>query len=93
VFHLFRLPEEIELDLQTLVIQAAEDWFRSVENRDSALNALRSLVAEEEISITEGPCCLGSIKQFYDPSGAKVLAHHYLAAFKGGFHSFPYFTY
>ncbi len=43
VFHLFRLPEEVEQDLQQLIFEAPNEWFTEVSSRDNALNTLRPL--------------------------------------------------
>lgn len=92
VFHLFRLPEEVEQDLQQLILEAPDEWFTEASSRNNALNTLRSLAGEGN-SVAEGPQFVGSIEQFYRASGGKVLAHHYLTAFEQGIRSFPYFTY
>lgn len=93
VFHLFRLPEEVEQDLQQLIFEAPNEWFTEVSSRDNALKTLRSLAGVVGIPLTEGPQSVGFIEQFYRPLGAKGLAQHYLAAFEQGIRSFPYFTY
>ena len=91
VFHLFRLPEEIEQDMQHLMIGAPEEWFAEIESREGALTALRDL-AKGAISVTAGPRSIGSVEEFYRSSGSKALAQHYLAAFEQGICTFPYFV-
>ena len=97
VFHLFRLPEEMEQDLQQLMINAPDKWFAEIENQD-ALAALRHL-SGESISVLEGPQSIGSLQLFYPSTGLRghrssgsKVAQHYLAAFEQGICSFPYFT-
>lgn len=90
VFHLFRLPEEIEQDLQQLVINAPDEWFAEISDRDKALVTLRDL-SGESISVLEGPQSIGSLEVFYSSFGSKILSQHYLAAFDKGTRSFPYF--
>lgn len=91
VFHLFRLPEEMEQDLQQLMIDAPDEWFAEVSSQEGALLVLRAL-AGEPISILEGPQLIGSLDLVYGSPGSKALAQHYLAAFEQGIRSFPYFT-
>jgi hypothetical protein len=91
VFHLFRLPEEVEQDLQHLMNGAPDEWFAEVNSQESALTALRNL-AGETISVTPGPRSIGSVEEFYRSLGSKTLAQHYLAAFEQGVRTFPYFV-
>lgn len=91
VFHLFRLPEEVEQDLQHLIVGAPEEWFAEIGSRESALTALRYL-SGENISAAAGPQSIGDVDEFYRFSGSKVLAQHYLAAFEQGIRTFPYFV-
>ena len=91
VFHLFRLPEEMEQDLQQLMMNAQDEWFVEVGSQESALAALSNL-SGESVSVSEGPQSIGSLDMFYGPSGSKTLAQYYLAAFKQSIRSFPYFT-
>lgn len=91
VFHLFRLPEEIEQDLQQLIINMPDDWFAAIMSKESALAVLRSF-SEETISISEGPQLIGAFDIFYRSCSSKILAEHYLAAFEQGIQNFPYFA-
>ena len=100
VFHLFRLPEEMEQDLQQLMTDAPDKWFAEI-GRQNALAALRDL-SGESVSVVEGPQSIGSVELFYPTTGLRNLrghhssgskvAQHYLAAFEQGIRSFPYFT-
>jgi hypothetical protein len=89
VFHLFRLPEEMEQDLHELMIDAPDQWFAELENQSAALNALRSL-SSQTITISEGPQLMGSLDLFYDSRGSTTFAQSYFAAFEQGICSFPY---
>lgn len=91
VFHLFRLPEEMEQDLQQLVVNAPDEWFAEIASRETALTVLRTL-SGEAISISEGPQSIGSLKELDRPSGSQALAQCYLAAFEQGIRTFPYFV-
>ena len=91
VFHLFRLPEEMEQDLQHLMTGAPDEWFAGIGSQESALAALRNL-SGETIPVAAGPRSIGSVDEFYRSPGLKALAQHYLAAFEQGIRTFPYFV-
>ena len=91
VVHLFRLPEETEQDLQKLILEAPSAWFVEISNWDMAFKGLNS-IAEESVTVTEGPQSVGSSETFYQISGPRLLAQYYLGAFKQGIHTFPYFV-
>lgn len=91
VFHLFRLPEEVEQDLQQRVINAPDEWFGEIESQETALTALRNL-SGEAIPVSEGPQSIGSFKELGYSSDSKALAQCYLAAFEQGVRTFPYFV-
>lgn len=91
VFHLFRLPEEMEQDLHQLMINAPDEWFAEIASQETALTVLRTL-SGEVISVSEGPQSIGLLKALDRSSGSKVLAQCYLAAFEQGIRTFPYFV-
>jgi len=91
VFHLFRLPEEMEQDLQQLMMNAPDEWFAETGSQERAMAVLRSL-SGEAVSVSEGPQSIGSLELFYRSAGSKTLAQHYLVAFEQGIRSFPYFV-
>lgn len=91
VFHLFRLPEEMEQDLQHLMSSASDEWFAEIGSQESALVALRDL-SGGTVPVAAGPRSIGSVDEFYCSSGSKALARHYLAAFEQGIRTFPYFV-
>lgn len=91
VYHLFRLPEEVEQDLQQRVVVAPEEWFAPLANQEQAMATLGTL-AEASTPIESGPQSLGQYSELYCCAGAKVLARHYLSAFQQGIRSYPYFT-
>lgn len=95
VFHLFRLPEETEQDLQALFAKTSEApseiWFSELSSQESALSALRA-IAQNPTSIAGGPQAIGSANQISASSGPKLLAQYYLAAFEDNDRSYPYFT-
>ena len=91
VFHLFRLPEEMEQELQQLMVNAPDEWFAETGSQERAMAVLRSL-SGEAVSVSEGPQSIGSLELFYRSAGSKTLAQHYLLAFEQGIRSFPYFV-
>lgn len=91
VYHLFRLPEEVEQDLQQRVLAAPEAWFAPLVSSGQAMATLETL-AEAPTPIESGPQSLGQYSELYCPAGAKVLARHYLSAFQQDIRSYPYFT-
>jgi hypothetical protein len=91
VYHLFRLPEEVEQDLQQRIVAASEEWFTPLVSREQAM-AILEMLAEVSTPIESGPQSLGQYSELYCPAGAKVLARHYLSAFRQGIRSYPYFT-
>ena len=90
VYHLFRLPEEVEQVLQQRVVAAPEEWFTPLVNQEQAMATLETL-ADASTAIESGPQSLGQYSELYCPGGAKVLARHYLSAFRQGIRSYPYF--
>lgn len=92
-FHLFRLPEEIEQDLQDLLqfdvgeVQTAELG----RGQGHCVEALRSLAGGLEAK-GEGPIALGSFEDFGKDGSLAVVAATYLAAFTGGHKAYPYWA-
>jgi hypothetical protein len=90
-FHLFRLPEEVEQDLQTTILKAPEEWFAEVNHPEQALSVLKSLTTDT-VDVSEGPKAIGNLKALYQPSAPQMLAQYYLGAFSQGVRCFPYFA-
>ncbi|MBW4653772.1 MAG: BrxE family protein [Kaiparowitsia implicata GSE-PSE-MK54-09C] len=91
IYHLFRLPEEVEQDLQQRIIAAPEEWFAPLISPEQAMATLETL-AEAPTPIESGPQSLGQYSELYCPAGTTVLARHYLSAFRQNIRSYPYFT-
>jgi len=93
VFHLFRLPEAHEIDLQR--------GFDSQDNRstvadlfktkDSAAQFL-SEYSRDAVDPAVGPVHVGTIAQLSAPQTWAAVAGRYARAFKDGAAVFPYFT-
>lgn len=90
-FHLFRLPEEIEQDLQQIILAAPEEWFHVLSDRDMALKALLKL-AGSRIKVTEGPKAIGGLANMYQYGCVQKLAQSYFGSFEQEICCLPYFT-
>lgn len=93
VFHLFRLPEEIEQDLHRRA-EKLNDGSAPIANLANTTTAMLRLdaLANGEGGKSDGPVSLGALGDLQKPVVLKRLAAHYVRAFKSGTHSFPYFT-
>lgn len=92
VFHLFRLSEDYEHGLHSLLSDGSFSLpMESFANKDSALAELQKL-ADGEISSSEGPVKLGSTEEITTPHGMRDIARNYLAAFAQGVRCYPYFV-
>jgi hypothetical protein len=91
VFHLFRLPEEMERDLHKRMEEqiGVESWFGALANKETAVSAL-ALLAEGEREAAEGPINVGKAKDLLTNKTLKEMARCYSAAFKQGVRSYPY---
>ncbi|MCI0487533.1 MAG: BrxE family protein [Blastocatellia bacterium] len=92
VFHLFRLPEEIEQDLHALMLgsQGDEEALANLRDKDTAMQTL-STIAEGMRTTTEGPVAIGNFRDILTPVALKGAAQSYLAAFEQGIKTYPYF--
>ena len=91
VFHLFRLPETLERRLQhTVVSNNAIDIGQIIQQRDDAENLLDEIA--KPVETAPGPIRVGSASDLEKPAWTKVIAGHYLTAFKNLQQTFPYFT-
>jgi hypothetical protein len=93
VFHLFRLPQESEQAMQSLVLdeRGKFELFIGLETRETALQGLAELFGGNTIVASEGPVSVGIIKNAFTVPAVKGVAQSYLAAFRAGVRSYPYF--
>ena len=93
VYHLFRLPEDIEQRLHTTLADArfGGEITALVGSRESALTVLRTQ-ARAIRAPGIGPVRIGIAEELRSPSSWKVVTAHYLDAFEHGAQSYPYFT-
>lgn len=90
VYHLFRLPHELQQALHQLSLeQEKEISFPST--KEDAIEELRS-ISNEILSVQPGPCQIGTKKTTRSSFGVQEIAKHYLSAFTTNVKCFPYFT-
>ncbi|MBS1808660.1 MAG: BrxE family protein [Acidobacteria bacterium] len=92
VFHLFRLPEEIELEIHRRLESPtnAKRFEGELTNQEQALQLLREL-AQGEKTASEGPINIGKVTNLMTRKMIQELARPYVAAFQQRVQSFPYF--
>jgi len=92
VFHLFRLPAEIEQQPHMHLLASAGDKSISAapNNADLALKTLEELAGEAH-SPAEGPIHVGKLSHIRDLHVLRGIARHYHDAFRAGHRVFPYF--
>ena len=89
-YHLFRLPEEVEQDLHSIVISSVgEEIGRGPRSKEEALEALKQLAATSAPS-SVGPKAIGSIKDLDSAITLTAMAGAYLAAFSLNARTYPY---
>ena len=88
-FHLFRLPEEMEQDLHTLLQTGPEHVFSAGFCRDKsvALDELRNVARGAKTNVA-GPVSIGRVEELNNH--IQKIAAVYHSAFNSGVHSFPY---
>jgi len=92
VFHLFRLPYEIEEEVHTCMpeMHQVELWDR-IKSRETSMQALNEF-AGSKIDAPEGPVKIGQVKHIVKDSGIAEIAKHYLSAFEKNSMTLPYFS-
>lgn len=92
-FHLFRLPEEIEQDIHSLIRSSASSDVKPMLETDktAALGKLSNLGSREEETV-EGPILCGSVDDILSSNTLKKVASVYSQAFSHGVQAYPYFT-
>jgi len=90
-YHLFRMPEEVEQDLHSLMqTSASEELARQVSQvKEAALEALKRL-AGTSTTASAGPIAVGNIKDIDSVDTLKAIAGTYLSAFTQGTKTYPY---
>lgn len=89
-YHLFRLPEELEQDLHSLMLsEVGLAMASTLLDSRSALDALAQIAGDGR-TLSEGPTVVGDIKEIDSPAVVKAIAGTYLSAFQQNTRSYPY---
>ena len=93
VFHLFRLPEELERQLHAhMLANLADDGpFSQLNDREVAAQALGQFGSDKDCS-QEGPTNVGNLGQIRDLGVVRVMVSQYRDSFRRGTKVFPYFV-
>lgn len=91
VYHLFRLPEELEHALHS-AFEGKDPglWFEGTKGKEAALSSLFALAGGVPW-LGEGPKTIGVLEDLYKSESISKLAGAYYAAFMAGHRSYPYF--
>ena len=91
-FHIFRLPEEVEINVHYSLVSLKENELKDflTQDKNMALHALNKL-AEGTISNPEGPLHCGDVSTILDGSSFSKVASIYFNAFQNGIRAYPYF--
>lgn len=89
--NLFRLPEEFEQDLHSLVqtTQGTAIIREFPKDKETTLSDLVKM-ASNSVGAVEGPVSLGSMSMFREPATAKSIACVYANAFPAHVKAYPY---
>lgn len=90
-YHLFRLPEETEQDLHTMLQSSTTDGLVSqvATSKEAALESLRRL-AGKSTPASVGPVTVGSLKDLDSDEVLTAMACAYWTAFSEGTRTYPY---
>ncbi|MCA7902615.1 BrxE family protein [Burkholderia cepacia] len=90
-YHLFRLPEEVEQDIHTLVQdgESATLAGQILHNKDLALGALKNMTSATPTT-GEGPLALGKVNELDADDVLTAIAGTYWSAFTRNVRVYPY---
>ena len=90
-YHLFRLPEETEQDLHTMLQSSAADGIVSQipQSKEAALESLRRL-AGTDAPTSVGPTAVGNLKELHSNDALTAIACAYWTAFSQATRTYPY---
>ena len=91
VFHLFRLPEEMELKINSIVLGGNFAPIKELTEPEKATNFIKEL-SLDETSSEIGPNRVGAFKDLKGKKWLRILASNYKSAFDNSKQTFPYFT-
>ena len=92
VFHLFRLPEDLELEIHKCLQN--EDFVTECRQHIATAEAARSALVDilDGQKVSEGPVVAGSLKDIHAEKSWKGVAELYAKGFDNGKKVFPYFA-
>ena len=90
-YHLFRLPEEYEQDLHSMISssETAEALTQYLRTKEDAMSALRLLSANRRTSAT-GPQAVGLISELESAATVEAVAAAYVHSFQNNLRASPY---
>ena len=92
VYHLFRLPFNIEERIHEILRDVKEDTSKKlITNKEDALELLEGLI-DSTVDAPEGPVQIGTSSRIISEFSVSELAKHYANAFKEDKKTFPYFS-
>ncbi|HDN67722.1 MAG TPA: BrxE family protein [Firmicutes bacterium] len=97
VFHLFRLPEALELEVFGFLASFDDSLYAKLRetasngDKESSVTVLESLCGDCEVDNAVGPICIGERSDIWRLESYKKVAAVYLSAFKGHSKAYPYF--
>ena len=91
VFHLFRLPEEMELKINSIVLGENCAPIKELTEPEHATNFIKDLSLDDSFSEL-GPNRVGAFKDLIGKKWIRILASNYKSAFDNSKQTFPYFT-
>jgi len=92
VYHLFRLPEEMEHELhEAASVPSGASLAAALRSPEAATRALMR-IAREGLTAPEGPVRIGTRATLSEMDAVEDVARHYADAFHRSIRCFPYFT-
>jgi hypothetical protein len=95
VYHLFRLPESLEIELHRIPPDPADDFFPTLRNAlgrpEELMKFLAPLCGSERVDATPGAKMIGTDKDLMTTAGLRKAAVVYHTAFARKKPGFPYF--
>jgi hypothetical protein len=93
VYHLFRLPEDLEQDLHQLLhsSELTQEITTVISDRQSALNFLQQDTEPITVPVL-GPALISNIEMLRNLTSWRVTGAHYSHGFSQGVEIFPYFS-
>lgn len=93
VYHLFRLPEQYEQELHSLLCEPdlVEQFKQQISDQTTAFNSLKS-IGDTKIEPVEGPVRIGGLKDLYQKENWQTVAQYYRNSFEIGYKIFPFFS-